>query len=238
MHSEDCRINAGNSTAPPSVCNESRTPRTRACGEMIEQRITHTKMWLVRMNKRMRKNEKKRSFERESAALLFSALRASSALLTEGTSERRPLRRGRHRPRRYCCALISFLDGTPFMTPQDLCRYNTAVAEGLSDDQLELVRLHVFDYDEDAFAELLYADDVIQEEEMKKEQRAPYSSAVEAPRSVQLFNEKSRWAMERLFAAPGGLVDAVIRSAQNVPTTVDDMDDDGVGSWEDNSVST
>ncbi|KAH9588688.1 hypothetical protein LSM04_008631 [Trypanosoma melophagium] len=191
-------------------------------GERIARRIAETRQWLQEMNKEVRVAKKRYLIQRKSASLVCSMLRASSALLTEKYAHQNTSN-GVHPPRfRYC--LNSFLDGTPFLTPRALCRYNTAVAEILTDDQLELMRRYVFDYDEASFADLLYADEIVP----YTEQHAPYGEE-EVPVAVRRFNERSRHALERLFAAPGGLADATVRAALLVPRVAPEDEGDGAG---------
>ncbi|KAF5221145.1 hypothetical protein ECC02_005857 [Trypanosoma cruzi] len=185
--------------------------------ESIARRVAETREWLGRMREEVREAKRKCKAEEKSASLLCSVLRASSALMTERAKGRRS---SRGRARQFRFALYSFLDGTPFLTPQALCRYNTALAEMLSDDHLELIRRHVFNYDEEAFANLLYADEVAE----SLEQRVPYGGGELVPEFVQRFNESSRRALERLFAAPGGLADATINAARRVPIVADDVE--------------
>ncbi|RNF22903.1 uncharacterized protein Tco025E_02968 [Trypanosoma conorhini] len=182
----------------------------------IARRAAETREWLKKMRKEVRQARRKGEEEEKSASLLCSVLRASSALMTEKAAGSRPSSRAD--PRRFHFALYSFLDGTPFLTPQSLCRYNTALAEALSDEQLDLIRCHVFNYDEEAFADLLYADVVAD----SLEQHVPYGGDVSVPEFVRRFNESSRRALERLVAAPGGLADATILAAYQVPI-VDDV---------------
>ncbi|RNE97917.1 hypothetical protein TraAM80_09063 [Trypanosoma rangeli] len=118
----------------------------------IARRAAETWEWLKQMRKEVRQAKRKSKKEEKSASLLCSVLRASSAVLTDRAATRPSSLAD---SRRFRFALYSFLDGTPFLTPQSLCRYNTALAEALNDDQLELIRCHVFNYDEVAFADLL-----------------------------------------------------------------------------------
>ncbi|RHW69203.1 uncharacterized protein TEOVI_000416500 [Trypanosoma equiperdum] len=192
--------------------------------ENIDQRIADTKRWLRRIREHMRNNAPRRCSRCFDPSMIFCAIRASSALLTEKPNRHRMSAR----PRRFRCSLNSFLDGTPFLTPRDLCRYNTSVAKRLSDDELELMRKYVFDYDEVAFADLLYGDDIIPDDSEEGRDESPRSRR-RILAAVRAFNERSRIAMERLFAAPGGLVDAVMRITLLVPLVSNDMDDSDEG---------
>ncbi|RNE94819.1 hypothetical protein TraAM80_10573, partial [Trypanosoma rangeli] len=180
----------------------------------IARRAAETWEWLKQMRKEVRQAKRKSKKEEKSASLLCSVLRASSAVLTDRAATRPSSLAD---SRRFRFALYSFLDGTPFLTPQSLCRYNTALAEALNDDQLELIRCHVFNYDEVAFADLLYADVVAE----SLEQRVPHVGDELVPDVVRRFNESSRCALERLVAAPGGLADATTLAARQVAIVED-----------------
>ncbi|ORC85182.1 uncharacterized protein TM35_000371550 [Trypanosoma theileri] len=188
--------------------------------ERIARRIEETRQWLQDMNKEVRMARKKYLNQQKSASIVCSTLRASSALLTEKYGHQHTS--NGVQPPRFRYSLNSFLDGTPFLTPRALCRYNTAVAELLTDDQLELMRRYVFDYDEASFADLLYADEIVP----YTEQHTPYGEE-EVPAAVRRFNERSRRALERLFAAPGGLADATVRAALLVPRVAPEDEGDG-----------
>ncbi|KEG12905.1 hypothetical protein DQ04_01341070 [Trypanosoma grayi] len=191
-----------------------------ASTERITQRIAETREWLHQMQKEVRRSRRRQRVEEKSASLVCSVLRASSAILT-GMAARQHASSGGP-PYRFRYALESFLDGTPFLTPQALCRYNTAVAEMLSDEHLELLRRYVFDYDEAAFADLLYADEVVPD----AQHRGPHGADTRVLEAVRSFNERARRALERLFVAPGGLVDATMRAALLVPVVADEGDED------------
>lgn len=118
----------------------------------------------------------------------------------------------------------SFLDGNTFHTTAALCQYNIALAEALTDDQLDAVREAVFNHDEVAFAELLYGDDIQAElaliettlghsddPKVRFEMRHLQSAA------VRRFVEKCNAAREKLRSARScDLEDAVRQAAVNM----------------------
>ena len=113
-------------------------------------------------------------------------------------------------------SFVSFLDGNTFDNTAGLCQYNTQLAESLSDEHLDLLREVVFHHDEEAFAELLYGDDVQAEMDVianklgHSEDPAVQREIVILQRAaVRRFNEKCSTALRTLLAARGGLADAV-----------------------------
>ncbi|KPI88525.1 hypothetical protein ABL78_2337 [Leptomonas seymouri] len=113
-------------------------------------------------------------------------------------------------------SFVSFLDGNTFDSTADLCQYNTQLAEMLSDEHLDILREVIFARDEEAFAELLYGDDVQAEMDAisntlsHSEDPVVQREIVIMQRSaVRRFNEKCAAALRTLLAARGGLADAV-----------------------------
>lgn len=113
-------------------------------------------------------------------------------------------------------SFISFLDGNTFDSTAGMCDYNTQLAESLSDEHLDVLREVLFHHDEDAFAELLYGDDVQAELDVisntlsHSEDPAVQREIVVLQRAaVRRFNDKCSAALRALLAAPGGLADAV-----------------------------
>ncbi|KAK7196197.1 hypothetical protein NESM_000555000 [Novymonas esmeraldas] len=113
-------------------------------------------------------------------------------------------------------SFTSFLDGNTFDTTADLYEYNVNVAEGLSDEHLELLRGTVFGHNEEAFAELLYGDDVQAEIDavtatlgLSEDLAVQRESVALQQAAVRAFNDKCAKALKVLLAAEGGLAEAV-----------------------------
>ncbi|CCW60137.1 unnamed protein product [Phytomonas sp. EM1] len=114
----------------------------------------------------------------------------------------------------------SFMDGNTFDTTEALCQYNVKLAEALSDDDLDLMRKAVFQNDESAFAELLYADDIRYELDLinvtlhkindLQIRRDMHALSMEA---VRQFNKKCRTAQKAIILAGQGLPEAIQRAA-------------------------
>lgn len=88
----------------------------------------------------------------------------------------------------------SFLDGTTFSSTDELCDYNTSVAQALTDSDLAVVRHTVFNHDEVYFAELLYGDGIAEELQDLE------NSAKRSPMSPQLLFEMRMAAVNRFNA--------------------------------------
>ncbi|KAG5464851.1 hypothetical protein LSCM4_00295 [Leishmania orientalis] len=120
-------------------------------------------------------------------------------------------------------SFMSFLDGSTFDSTARLCQYNVDLAAGLSDEHLDILRAAVFDHNEEAFAELLYGDDV--EAEIsgvaatlgRSEDPAVQRELVLLQRAaVKRFNEKCTKALKTLLSANGGLGEAVQATASQL----------------------
>lgn len=122
-------------------------------------------------------------------------------------------------------SFVSFLDGNTFHSTASLCQYNVAVAEGLSDAHLDVIRAAVFQQDEVVFAELLYGDD-IQAELNVIEATLGHSTdrAIEREKvilqraAVNRFNSKCNTALSYLLAAGEGVAEAVRVAASQLDT--------------------
>ncbi|KPA81240.1 hypothetical protein ABB37_03658 [Leptomonas pyrrhocoris] len=134
-------------------------------------------------------------------------------------------------------SFVSFLDGNTFDSTVGLCQYNTELAESLSDEHLEILREVIFANDEEAFAELLYGDDVQAELDVIANTLG-HSEDITVQReivilqraAVRRFNEKCSAALRTLLAARGGLADAVQIAASQLERRVYEA-----GAAEDNS---
>lgn len=113
-------------------------------------------------------------------------------------------------------SFMSFLDGNTFDSTASLCQYNVNLADSLSDEHLDILRAAVFDHDEEAFAELLYGDDV--EAEIggaaaalghSDDPSVQHELVVLQRKAVRRFNEKCTKALKALLLAEGGLAEAV-----------------------------
>ncbi|KAG5490158.1 hypothetical protein JKF63_00277 [Porcisia hertigi] len=113
-------------------------------------------------------------------------------------------------------SFVSFLDGSRFDSTASLCQYNATLAESLSDEHLDILRSAVFGNNEDAFAELLYGDEVEAEVAAVAETRSHRDDPTAQRELVALqqavarrFNKKCAKALKILLAAKGGLAEAV-----------------------------
>ncbi|KAG5464113.1 hypothetical protein LSCM1_00293 [Leishmania martiniquensis] len=111
---------------------------------------------------------------------------------------------------------MSFLDGNTFDSTARLCQYNVDLADSLSDEHLGILRAAVFDNNEEAFAELLYGDDVEAEIGDVAATLGPSEDPVVQRELVLLqraavrrFNDKCAKALQMLLSADGGLGEAV-----------------------------
>ncbi|CAC9550664.1 conserved hypothetical protein [Leishmania infantum JPCM5] len=113
-------------------------------------------------------------------------------------------------------SFMSFLDGNTFDSTASLCQYNVDLADSLSDQHLDILRAAVFDHDEEAFAELLYGDDV--EAEIggaaaalghSDDPTVQHELVVLQREAVRRFNDKCAKALQALLSAEGGLAEAV-----------------------------
>ncbi|KAG5488685.1 hypothetical protein JIQ42_00299 [Leishmania sp. Namibia] len=120
-------------------------------------------------------------------------------------------------------SFMSFLDGNTFDSTARLYQYNVDLAEGLSDEHLDILRAAVFEHNEEACAELLYGDDV--EAEISgfaatlghSEDPAVQRELVLLQRAaVKRFNEKCAKALKTLLSANGGLGEAVQAAASQL----------------------
>lgn len=113
-------------------------------------------------------------------------------------------------------SFMSFLDGNTFDSTASLCQYNVNLADSLSDEHLDILRAAVFDHDEEAFAELLYGDDVEAEIggaaaalDHSDDPSVQHELVVLQRKAVRRFNEKCAKALKALLLAEGGLAEAV-----------------------------
>ncbi|GET93355.1 hypothetical protein, conserved [Leishmania tarentolae] len=113
-------------------------------------------------------------------------------------------------------SFMSFLDGNTFDSTASLCQYNINLAECLSDEHLDILRAAVFDHNEEAFAELLYGDDVEAEIDgltaalnHSNDPMMQHERVVLQREAVRRFNVKCTKALKALLSAEGGLAEAV-----------------------------
>ncbi|CAJ1036388.1 hypothetical protein, conserved [Leishmania lindenbergi] len=129
-------------------------------------------------------------------------------------------------------SFMSFLDGNTFDSTASLCQYNVNLAESLSDEHLDILRAAVFNHNEEAFAELLYGDDV--EAEIggaaaslghSENSVVPHELAVLQQAAVRRFNDKCTKALKRLLSAEGGLAKAVQVAASQLEHQAHQVDE-------------
>lgn len=113
-------------------------------------------------------------------------------------------------------SFMSFLDGNTFDSTASLCQYNVNLADSLSDEHLEILRAAVFNHNEEAFAELLYGDDVEAEIDgaaaalgHSDDPTVQHELVVLQQEAVRRFNDKCAKALKALLSAEGGLAEAV-----------------------------